>query len=250
MKKVLLVTNMITLCALYFQACTPSGQWFKADTNGSFVLPNQKGYTSCYNCAVDDLHYQTPAKFADVVMRYQNTTKYLSQRYKQGVATNAFSSLSPDVNSNFVDAQSCWFAADTLKKFICLMEKYASQKGVSIGQLGVRFYYGNYANASSMHAPHNPAYAGLHTIFLVPTVMQVVDGLAVQQDFDPRASVGLPKREVMTLAALMATRPNQAAMVLAPSSFDLNMNDGDLCPPGNGCRQTLTAAQGMAGSAQ
>ena len=250
MKKLLFVTNVLTLCVLYFQACTPAGKWFKAEENGSFIMPIEKGYATCYNCVADDLHYQTPAQFADAVMRYENTSKYAYEQYKKGNALNAMGNHSHNTMPGFTDAQSCWFAADTLKKFICLMEKYSKQKGISIDKLGVRFYYGNYATNTSAYRPHNPAYANMHTLFLVPTVDTLLKDGRVHLDFDPKSSALNAGPDIITLAKRIAISPNAPAFVLTGNVSNFNMNEGDLCPPGSGCNSTLQNARGLAGNSQ
>lgn len=69
--------------------------------------------------------------------------------------------------------------------------------------MGVRLYYGVYKN--------NLEYAGLHTIFIIPTYSGV--------DFDPTISTA--KKKVVTLVDL-AKNPKQEADIL---------NNGGLCPP-------------------
>lgn len=248
MKKLLLITNILTLCVLYFQACTPAGKWFKADANGSFVVPSEKGFGSCYNCATDDLHFQTPAQFADAIVRYEKTSKHLYEQYRRGMGQNAQGSISPNINAAFTDAQSCWFAADTLKKFICLMEKYSKQKGIEVSKLGVRFYYGNYAINASTYPPHNPAYENMHTLFLVPTVDTLLKGGRVNLDFDPKSSALNAGPDIITLANRIAIAPNAPAFVLTGNVTNFNMNEGDLCPPGTGCNSTLVNARNIATS--
>lgn len=251
MKKLLIATNVLTLIFIYFQSCTNFSKLTKG--NGSFKIENESLYSACYNCMVDDIHGETAAEFTDVTARY----RYTHQRVYNAFVSNQLSTSgmrSPYALSTkeFQDARSCWYSVDTLKKFICLLEKYADKVNIKNDQLGVRFYYANYPMGYYRDKPSEIH----HTLFLTSTYKNT-SGL--NEDFDPRVSADSGK--VITLANLINERdPNfrirplfMIAGTTAPSMFrtstltasNISMNQGDLCPPSSDCNTTLNAVDGL-----
>ena len=250
MKKILLVTNVLTLIFLYFQSCETFSK-----ANGSFNISKEPLYSSCYNCVVDDIHGETAAEFADVTGRYRTTHQKLYNAY----VSNQFTSLtgwnSPYTVSakGFKDARSCWYSVDTLKKFICLLEKFSEKVNLKPADLGVRFYYGNYTETYQRDVPS----AIHHTLYLTPTYT-TKDGAKI--DFEARISAA--NGTITTLASLInrndsipyfnqplfmiagTTEQNKRKVAMTPSGSpedNVSMNQGDLCPPSTDCNPTLDA---------
>ncbi len=268
MKKILIVTNVMTLIFLYFQSCeTISGV---TDGNGSFQINKEPIYSSCYNCVTDDIHGETASEFTDVTSRY----RYTHQRVYNAYVTNQLTGMSTSyaVDKEFKDARSCWYSVDTLKKFICLLEKYSAKVDLKSSKLGVRFYYANYPitykrdELSQIH----------HTLFLTATY---ANDYGLNVDFEPRVSAATGK--VTDLGDLMKEqwksrevtqanpKPdffNKSLFMIAgttsplhyrtvgtgsgsgtgsTSTSSVSMNQGDLCPPSSDCNVTLDAVDGF-----
>jgi len=257
----LLATNIITLAALYYVYTHP--------VKNSDPVKNDS--LSCYDCSDGNIHGETAAEFSDVTARYRSSHLALYDAYIQGNMTgNTVQNPPHTAGSGFQDARSCWFPVDTLKKFICLMEYYASKIDIPSSQLGVRFYYANYSDTIS-----NAAFANHHTLYLTPTAYDDKDQANV--DFEPKLSA--ENNEFITISDLIypdeirrmelrnkdvksppaykayAQRYNtQRLFILSPgvpsatasstmslSSSNVSMNQGDLCPPGTGCNRTVGA---------
>jgi hypothetical protein len=118
----------------------------------------------CYHCDTDAFYGLTAEDYREGL-----------QRYRRERADVIDDSVLKGIKS---DARSCWYSIDTLKKFICLMEKYASRLHIPADSLGIRFHYAVYPGVF----PQNPEYSRLHTIFMVATCRSN----EVNRDFDPR----------------------------------------------------------------
>lgn len=258
----LLATNVITLVALYYVYTHPVKS----------MDPEKSNALSCYDCSEGNLHGETAAEFSDVTARYRSSNLALYDAYIQGGMNGSSVQNPPHTAPNgFQDARSCWFPADTLKKFICLMEYYAAKINIPSSQLGVRFYYANYSDTIS-----NTAFANHHTLYLTPTAYD--DKNQANIDFEPKLSAD--NNSLVTLSELiypeeirkMEARSKdykssvaykayeqryntQRLFILSPgvpgthatsstmslSSSLVSMNQGDLCPPGTGCNPTVGA---------
>ncbi len=232
MKTKSFASYFLLLTILYLCACDEAP--IKED--GSFEIDKDPIYASCYNCITDDIHGETAAEFADVVARYNTTHASMYNEYATGRLRVAVSPSKIELPT-FKDAQSCWYSIDTLKKFICLMEKYAAKSKIKTADLGVRFYYGNYPD----NYTRDLSLSKHHTLFLTATTNLGGNNI----DFDPRitAEKGLiGGKEVTTIASLIDTssagfKTRELFMLAGKAS----MNQGDLCPPGTGCTNTLSA---------
>src|SRR5207248_1302452 len=139
----------------------------------------------------------------------------------------------------FQDARSCWFSLDRLKKFICLMEQYSAKARIN-KPLGIRFYYADYSKDST-RCPY-PNYIKHHTLHLVPTY---VDSKKIIS-FDPKLS--RPGHPVTIVDKIKANSPDTLFILSGLRVYtsvlpDQNaaMNQGNLCPPGEGCDDVLKA---------
>jgi len=254
MKKILIATNCVFFAIILFQACSITRF---TGNNGGFGMGNGSAYASCYNCVVDDLHGETADEFVNVTARYRTTHQELFNKFAKGqLNTSVHPNAGNQVGDDFLDARSCWFSADTLKKFLCLMERYSKEAGIESSHLGVRFYYGVYwANYQ-----RDPNLSNKHTLYLAAT--QNKTNPAMHQDFDPRATAKLrllnlskPDSNVLTVVSIAQQIRNGATnmfiigggsgtqlKVASPiTSGNIVMNQGDLCPPGKGCDSTKKA---------
>jgi hypothetical protein len=192
------------------------------------------GYNSCYNCSVDDLHGETDAEFSTVTARYKTTHQELFNNFAKGVLNN---SLYPNTGTivtdkAFKDARSCWFHADTLKKFMCLTERYSGQLGIPSSKLGVRFYYAVYPD----HYYRDITLSNRHTLYLTAT--QDMDNDGIYNDFDPRISAALG---VITPISTLIEDSIPQTIFSIGGRAQVSMNEGDICPPGKGCISTINA---------
>lgn len=249
MKRILIATNLITLTVLCYLLFNYSGNT-SITVDGSYKVSSLPNFSSCYNCLTDDIHGETAQEFADVTARYRTThfTFYNALAKNQLTATG-MSVPNYNKSSTFQDSRSCWFSADTVKKFICLMEKYAATINIPSSDLGVRFYYANYDNVNVF----DPNFANHHTLYLVPTAYDTKTGAIV--DFEPRKSAstgnlvylsnfindtlpGFGTQNLMIVGGMPSLFQSRQT---TPGTVNISTNQGDLCPPSTGCNPTLTA---------
>lgn len=228
----------LLLTIFYLCACDDAP--IKED--GSFEIDKDPIYASCYNCITDDIHGETAAEFADVVARYNTTHASKYNDYATGrLSGTSLGSPSRIELPTFQDAQSCWYSVDTLKKFICLMEKYAAKSKIKSSDLGVRFYYANYPD----NYTRDITLSKHHTLFLTATTNFGGNNI----DFDPRISAKEGQtgaKGVTYIASLIdTTDPGFKTRELFILAGKASMNQGDLCPPGTGCKNTLSAVDNV-----
>ena len=181
------------------------------------MQPNAPGIT-CTNCRDTETYGHTMAEFLEV------TREYRDKRWK------LINVQLPNMTEKHdtVDSRAIWFSLDSLKKFICTIEKYSEQLHIKPEDLGVRMYYAVYK--------HDSEFQGLHTLFMVPT-FAVSGSKDEEQDFDPRASVlyrdELKERDSIITFVDLAKLPNQRTLILSKSveGAGLIRNNGSLCPP-------------------
>lgn len=173
---------------------------------------------SCTDCRETETYGHTMEEFLEV------TREYRDKRWR------IINAQLPTMTENHdtVDARAIWFSLDSLKNFICTIEKYAEQLHIKPEDLGVRMYYAVYK--------HDSEYQGLHTLFMVPTFSEA-GSKDQEQDFDPRASVlyreQLKSRDSIITFADLSKFPNQRALILARQKENMSLvrNNGELCPP-------------------
>ncbi len=199
-------------------------------------------YISCYNCTVDDIHGETVGEFANVIARYRTTHQKLFNEYAKGnLNSSPYPNTGITVASDFEDARSCWFPIDSIKKFICLMERYSATLGFSPANLGIRFYYGVYWSQYEKET----SFSNRHTLYLTATLRK--NGTADNVDFDPKMSAD--SGVVVPLSALIRDQYKNTTIFSIDAgssaayltSRAVTMNQGDLCPPRTGCNPTIKA---------
>jgi hypothetical protein len=209
-KNLLIATNIIAIAiivALLFRNNSLRGLITECDTMG----PN------C--CSYPDLEGETFGDFKNVV-----------KRYKENSWTAINNSMNQQRNSlDFLDARCIWFSLDSVKQFICTIEKYSRQLHLETKDLGIRLYYGQYPSNRNY-------YADQHTIFMMPTFS--LDGTGEAIDFDPRHNVannwGTSKNEIRSFASSAASVGLNGRFTILSGNADMNpaiRNSGELCPP-------------------
>lgn len=207
MKKLLIVTNIVTLIGLYFYSCITSNH---SGINGSLLMSDytNSGFTGLQSKLI-----------VDITKNYKNS---------------AYTSFHPSGPTS-LDARTVWFNLDTLKKFLWYVETTSKKNGLTdLKGLGVRIYYARYPMSTDYAtydnlANVNTGFANMHTIFMVPTYFSTDRNYNVE--FDPNF-ISNHKPELMTK---LFNDPNQVLTVLKVLSDPSTMtqNHGDLIPPMN-----------------
>ncbi|MGC4038674.1 MAG: hypothetical protein QM764_22110 [Chitinophagaceae bacterium] len=240
MKKILILGNLgwLLIFALFLTKCNDASIAYQP---------------VCINCVTDNFSGVEAGKLMKGLARYR---KY------QFNASNREINAALNSGASFQDARSCWYSLDTLKKFICLIEKYSSSDKLRFTSkdLGIRFYYATYdrsvydsfaivARAGGDRIGRDSL--GLHhTLFMVPTYRD--SGLKLDVDFDPRLSAGVsietinqgftsidaitrPGFDQLFIWNNYITNPAQKLLVLdheaLSSTTPSAKNQGRLCPP-------------------
>lgn len=189
----------------------------------------------------------TPLKEGDIVMNYKDSTfNSLPLPEARSLYSSYVANRIPLVNKfeGIKDAESVWFSLDEIKQLAYITEYYTQQAnvGVTSKELGIRVYYGKYANEKESDLEiKKKGYNGLHTVFMVPTFRK--DGQDI--DFDPKTSykrisdkssealipVNITSNLVKgaTSQLLKSTKAASAQITSEPDGVVLN--HGNLCPP-------------------
>lgn len=207
MKQISIALNVVLSGFILFMACNSSKKSTRADSIPSSHTTLVHPFNSCYDCSDDAFFGLTKKELLDGISRYEKTHWELINNDKKR----------PPVGP---DSRACWYSLDTLKKFICLIENYASGFKIPSSELGIDFYYAVYGNKESIW---EPSYKSLMTLFMVPTYKRL--------DFDPRSSLLL--NGIQTFDSISdASEPLVLDGSTANSDIPgLAKNQGQLCPP-------------------
>jgi len=225
MKKFSIELNIVLIAVVLLLSFKPSGDKTKTVSNSAF--------NSCYDCTDDKFYGETVSDVVQNVARYKGTHwKKIINASDWGWANGQPMSLTkPKIK--ILDSRACWFPLDTLKKFICLIEKYSSenkQQKFSSSELGIRFYYAVYPK----NLDGDPNYRNHHTLIMVPTFK---DKGNENTDFDPRYMYdSSADSKHASLSNLYFNAPRTKILHISPimnSTLDNGMykNQGQLCPP-------------------
>lgn len=194
MKKLLILSNLLWISIISFQACDTIKK--VADDN----LPGIMGTLNCSGCST----YEKVSGSTN--QNAYGHTEGLSLATARAIANNYASTCQNLLNGNLrpgeQDARSVWFSLETLKEFIYNIEKTCCDSSCTDLQLGIRVYYAKYprfdstsftslANDPSKISIFNDlqdvrtAYSDRHTVFMVPTYNKVVNSDTLHFDFDP-----------------------------------------------------------------
>jgi hypothetical protein len=207
MKKILLLTNVITLALLYFNSCT----------------------TSIHSMSTSD---------GTIMVNYKKSDfKGLKADFIEKMIDN-YAAASP-INGNLnSDARTVWFNLDTLKKFIWYVENKSIENGFKSGQLeklGLRLYYIRYPASSTDMATFtdlrglNPSFANKHSVMMIPTYYNSTRGYNVEFDPTKFDATGNP----FSYEKLMNNPQTELTVfrTMGDPSSSMTQNHGDLIPP-------------------
>ncbi|RPD39588.1 hypothetical protein [Chitinophaga barathri] len=187
--------------------------------------------------------------------------EYGKNQYK-GIKKGITDKLRPtrgDQADQFADARYITFPVDTIKKFICQVESIlgkgehlnAADRRIKPCDLGIKFYYAAYRGIAA-EADIKRSKKGRHTLLMIPTYWD--DSLKEYIEFFP--GYVLPDKHTMPLGQVFddyyvsdsklayKKKPlpsgNPPMMLLSLSiDRDAGKNQGNLCPPPDGCRSAL-----------
>ena len=195
MKQVSIALNVIFIAALIAFSCSHSSKSNNSTSTGNPPCPD------CSNSSFQGISAATAHELAN----------------------NYHSAMHNDTDSRCI-----WFSLDTIKAFICAIEKVNSNNCNKNFKLGIRFYYGRYPGnmSGTDFFGLDSRYPNKHTLFLVPTYL---DG-SVNRDFDPSKGLqqcepeGFDSKSVAILASASSSPPPHTTSNEAK-------NHGDLIPP-------------------
>lgn len=230
MKKLLLSSNLLLLSIILFLAFQKKNA----------PAAEQPPYQTCIDCGETDFTGVAGGDLLDAISRYGTTHSSIINRQPY------------PARHGIKDGRACWFPIDTLKKFICLVEKYSKNLNLNSSDLGIRFYYGVYGDSAS-HI-WDKAYASQHTLFMVPTYNDKSTSYDI--DFDPRfsctekinAHVGLTDAFPIKDMAQVITQGKKVRRLLIIASTSVSgQNQGHMCPPTcpGGTTQLLKTADSL-----
>lgn len=187
--KILIATNILTLAvAIYLLtrdkgiAPSPIG---RIDTvfveKGSGTDPVPVPSQVCVECA-EETHGQTIGHFRNVIKNYRtNIWDVVNTNTHFNTPTSGLDGISLKSVYKSTDARCIWFSLESIKQFICTIEKNNAKLKEPAENMGVRFYYAVYENDESVEDKKR----NRHTLFMVPTFR---DDSGTEIDFDPRAT--------------------------------------------------------------
>ena len=191
------------------------------------------------SCSTDPSEEKTilQHKDGDVV------TNYLDKKFNtlplaaaQAMAANYEKIRMPLVTKyeNVDDARMLWFGLEEMEHFIWLIRYYTENSDIKVDpkDLGIRIYYGQYPDANTLKSNAlfsdvNPAYAGLHTVFMIPTFKKGGQDLA----FDPKTSFNNIKKGAKELTPLFPENGDYKIFKTQSDDDPAILNHSNLCPP-------------------
>ncbi len=203
MKKLLIITNVVTLFILgftYFSGCKKAEIDPEKATNTCIVCPDTKPYA------------QVGTDFV----------KSLLRNYRENQWTKI-----TGMPRTFIDSRSVWFDMNVIKSFIADVEAKTDdicKEGHCKKKLGIRIYFGAYGKGA---VPEYSEYKGLHTLVMVPTIQNPeLEGTDREHvDFDPEHMTGCSPLTIDTswqfITALMPeiTASNHGTLIPPPDPF-------------------------------
>jgi hypothetical protein len=211
MKKVLIITNLLSIGLCLFIACnskTPEAA--NASSAG-------RTCTDCFSPKIANLE-----GLISYTLAVKMSKEYADDKEKKFVCVN-------QQLTQTEDARQVWFSLKKLKNYIAFVEQQTCLANCdTTKRLGIRIYYAKYPTKEYMENPNHgltvvPSdYANHHTIFLSPTYY---DGVSKKNiDFDPRT--------ISPGCKLLPIDPKSKVWLVSPS--DNEQNHGNLAPPPEG----------------
>jgi hypothetical protein len=221
MKKLLIITNVIWVSIFCFIACDPEEE--KPST--------EKCETICSN-------YKNEKTSGRISPIEANTMAalYFKNHFPEYNRSLAASKGVPE--SEQVDARSVWFSLETLKQFLWEIEsKSATCKGCETLNLGVRIYYGEYAEPDIQKGDDPTQFPfthkKMHSVFMVPTYAKKDNGGKLRDyDFNPNQlttmingkEMGSKCQPLTLMEYVKLTDPSNARIVKVASSSLISIN--------------------------
>jgi hypothetical protein len=184
MKKLLIITNVIWICVFYFKCCTPE--------------PKPEP-VSCNTISSNYTNVATSGRISPVEANTMADLYYAHHYPKYNINLEEYAG----VDGVDLDARSVWFSLETLKQFLWEIEsKSATCNGCEKLNLGVRIYYGEYAEPDTQKGDDPNTFPfthkKMHSVFMVPTYAKHgPDGKLRDYDFNPnQLTVNIKGKEV------------------------------------------------------
>jgi hypothetical protein len=269
-QKILIATNIITLAVAIYLLTRDKGiapapkriidTVFVEKGGGTNPLPVPSQV--CVECA-EETHGQTIGHFKNVIQNYRtNIWDVVNTNSHFNTPTSGLNGINLKAVYKSTDARCIWFSLESIKQFICTIEKNNAKLQEPAENLGVRFYYAVYENNASVDIEKR----NRHTLFMVPTFR---DNSGAEIDFDPRATAQrqtgadfklLYQNGKVTFANLLSENSTAPFLMLsdgepnppkrstelvkrttAESSTSLIKNNGEICPTNCPVINTLEA---------
>lgn len=159
--------------------------------------------------------------------------------------------------SVFNDSRFTVFAMDTIKAFICSIDKMlnyykpqnADGKPIRNCELGIKFYYAAYPGLSA-DDNISTTYQGRHTLVMIPAYINSETGKYTEffpSAINPSNHRPLDLVQLYSLDSARSTRMGKLEMqvlTLTPSDERIGKNHGTLCPPPDNCSSPLLELAG------
>lgn len=218
MKKLLIITNLLTLSLWIYTSCTPNIRSLRCKDCNWF----------CYNYNNQPLE-EMPYQAVNTVM----------DNYKNRWITK--------FNEN--DTRWVWFSLNRLKHMIYLIEQTGCNKCLPKSELGIRFYFIEYPDKTQLDNMNNDSknyfanlssdYYRKHNLLLVPTHGVLVNGKFQHIDFDIKSTRSNCRytsiKDIIDVYAKEKTLERAKFSIFTASSGDPNeytvMNKGGMGPP-------------------
>jgi hypothetical protein len=158
--------------------------------------------------------------------------------------TDMSNRTSSTTNYDKTDARSIWFSLETIKQFICTIEKNNAKLFHPATDLGIRFYYAVYENDYSDVSKRNK-----HTLFMVPTFK---NDNGAEVDFDPRETYlrqtklneryqGYYIKNMANYAELLKNAGSAPGLMLAEKEPSIAQKSTNIIPQGKVAATTTDA---------
>jgi hypothetical protein len=171
--------------------------------------------TRCVDCEKDNFLEVPLDHFMENVARYNGTHVKDTEPEMRRITRQKLAS------------RTCTYSIDTLKKFICILEKYAGKHGIVSKDLAIKFFYGVYDQKQKVNGEF---YGSQHTLYMVPAVYDNSQGVyhefsakplttGVDSGYKPQDT----SRSYLTLrdiAPLAMENPSVKVFMLDATSFD------------------------------
>jgi hypothetical protein len=240
---------LLTFAAIHYQQQKKKSQTARIENGVQMVR------TSCPDPCTGNMKWVKLSEAVDMI------SEYGKHQYK-GIHENMVNSLRPTKGPQadlFADSRYITFPLDTIKKFICKIESMLGREAhlnsvnqpIKACDLGIKFYYAAYSGLAG-EADIEHTTKGRHTLIMVPTYWDTAlknyveffpgflwadkHPMTIEQVLD----VYTPQKRLQLLALLKRMPVGMGPEVVSlDSDRDAGKNQGNLCPPPDGCNAAL-----------